>query len=122
MRADPQNLPTGLHVAWQGAGYAGFDANFGARGDSTAYTERGEIYDFVRHNGISGFATVAGERHSFWAGLAAKALPPKAFEPVGVAFVTGSISAPGVVEVLCPISIYRCIFHSWTWAATAMQP
>src|SRR5439155_1192234 len=44
------------------------------------------------------FATVAGDRHSFWAGLAAKSLPPKRFEPVGVAFVTGSISAPGLVE------------------------
>jgi alkaline phosphatase D len=100
MRADPQNLPTGLTVAWPGAGYAGFVANFGAGDHSTAYMERGEIYDFVRDNGIRGFATVAGDRHSFWAGLAAKALPPKAFEPVGVAFVTGSISAPGVVEAL----------------------
>ncbi len=66
----------------------------------TAYCERGEIYDFVRARGITGFATVSGDRHSFWAGLAAKALPPQAFEPVGVAFVTGSISAPGVVEAL----------------------
>ena len=33
-----------------------------------------------------------------WAGLAAKALPPAPFAPVGVAFVTGSISAPGLVE------------------------
>ncbi len=67
---------------------------------STAYTERGEIYDFVRKFGITGFATVAGDRHSFWAGLAAKSLPPRAFAPVGVAFVTGSISAPGLVEAL----------------------
>ena len=100
MRADPQNLPTGLTKAWPGAGYAGFDANFGAGDHSTAYTERGEIYDFVRDNGITGFATVAGDRHSFWAGLAAKALPPKAFEPVGIAFITGSISAPGMIEAL----------------------
>jgi len=41
---------------------------------------------------------VAGDRHSFWAGLAAKALPPQTFEPVGVVFITGSISAPGLVE------------------------
>jgi alkaline phosphatase D len=60
--------------------------------------ERGEIYDFVRDHGITGFATVAGDRHSFWAGLAAKSLPPQEFSPVGVAFVTGSISAPGMVE------------------------
>jgi alkaline phosphatase D len=94
MRADPQNLPAGYSKPWPGAGYAGFS---GADA-STAYTERAEIYDFVRANGITGFATVAGDRHSFWAGLAAKSLPPKAFEPVGIAFVTGSISAPGLVE------------------------
>jgi len=101
MRADPQNLPPGLTTApWPGTGYAGFSASFGAGDHSTAYVERGEIYDFVRDNGITGFATVAGDRHSFWAGLAAKALPPKPFEPVGIAFVTGSISAPGIVEAL----------------------
>ena len=43
---------------------------------------------------------MAGDRHSFWAGLAAKSLPPKPFKPVGVAFVTGSISAPGIIEAL----------------------
>jgi len=94
MRADPQNLPPGYTKPWPGAGYAGFS---GADA-STAFAERGEIYDFVRDNGITGFATVAGDRHSFWAGLAAKSLPPKPFEPVGIAFVTGSISAPGLVE------------------------
>jgi alkaline phosphatase D len=96
MRADPQNLPAGITKPWPWAGYAGF-----AIADwSTAYTERGEIYDFVREHGITGFATVAGDRHSFWAGLAAKSLPPHPFTPVGVAFVTGSISAPGIVEAL----------------------
>jgi alkaline phosphatase D len=98
MRADPQNLPPALAAAWKGAGYAGFDASTGAGDHSTAYVERGEIYDFVRDHGITGFATVAGDRHSFWAGLAAKGLPPKPFEPVGIAFVTGSISAPGIIE------------------------
>jgi len=96
MRADPQNLPAGLTVPWPGAGYAGF----GGGDHSSAYVERAEIYDFVRAHGITGFATVAGDRHSFWAGLAAKALPPETFEPVGIAFVTGSISAPGLVESL----------------------
>jgi alkaline phosphatase D len=96
MRADPQNLPAGVTKPWPGTGYAGF----GGGDHSTAYVERGEIYDFVRTHGITGFATVAGDRHSFWAGLAAKALPPASFEPVGVAFVTGSISAPGMVEAL----------------------
>jgi alkaline phosphatase D len=98
MRADPENLPTGVTKPWPGAGFAGFDASNGTGDHSTAYTERGEIYDFVRDHGITGFATVAGDRHSFWAGLAAKGLPPKPFEPVGIAFVTGSVSAPGVIE------------------------
>jgi alkaline phosphatase D len=79
MRADPQNLPGHLTKPWLGAAYAGF----GGGDHSSAYVERGEIYDFVRDHGITGFATVAGDRHSFWAGLAAKALPPKPFEPVG---------------------------------------
>ena len=95
-RVDPQNLPPGIGKPWPWAGYAGF-----AMADwSTAYSERAEIYDFVREHGVTGFATVAGDRHSFWAGLAARQLPPHPFTPVGVAFVTGSISAPGVVEAL----------------------
>jgi alkaline phosphatase D len=96
MRADFQNLPYGMGSPWPGAGYATSPG-----GDhSTAYIERAEIYDFVKRNRITGFTTVAGDRHSFWAGLAAKTLPPKAFVPVGIAFVTGSISAPGLVEAL----------------------
>jgi alkaline phosphatase D len=94
MRADPQNLPEGITKAWPWAGYAGF----GIADWSTAYTERAEIYDFVHEHEITGFATVAGDRHSFWAGLAAKSLPPRPFLPVGIAFVTGSISAPGLIE------------------------
>jgi alkaline phosphatase D len=96
MRADPQRLPEGMTKRWPGAGFAGF----GGGDHSSAYVERAEIYDFVQTHGITGFATVAGDRHSFWAGLAAKALPPKTFAPVGVAFVTGSISAPGMVEAM----------------------
>jgi alkaline phosphatase D len=95
-RADPQNLPPEAGVRWPGAGYAGF----GGGDPSGTYTERAEIYDLVRDAGIAGFATVAGDRHSFWAGLSAKALPPQPFEPVGVAFVTASISAPGLAEAL----------------------
>lgn len=94
VRADPQNLPGALAAAWPHTGYA----CFGGGDYSTAFLERGEIYDLVRDAGITGFVTVSGDRHSFWAGLAAKQLPPKSFEPVGVAFITGSISAPGLVE------------------------
>ena len=93
-RVDPQNLPPGIVSSkWPD--------EFGSMGGgdmSCAYYERGQIYDFVRQHGITGFATVAGDRHSFWAGLASKSLPPKPFDPVGVAFVTGSISAPGGLE------------------------
>ena len=97
MRADPQNLPAGMVASkWPGAGYG----SFGGGDVSTAYRERGEIYDFIRQHEITGFATVAGDRHSFWAGLSAKSLPPKSFDPVGVAFVVGSISAPGTVEAM----------------------
>ena len=96
MRADLQNLPQAAAKPWPVSGYA--TCPLGDHG--TAYVERGEIYDFVHANGITGFATVAGDRHSFWAGLAAKSLSPKAFVPVGIAFVTGSISAPGLIESL----------------------
>ncbi|MGZ5987096.1 MAG: alkaline phosphatase D family protein, partial [Caulobacteraceae bacterium] len=96
MRADFQNLPAGMTKPWPGAGYAS-----GGSGDwSGCVTERAEVYDFIRDQRITGFATVSGDRHSFWAGLSAKALPPKAFEPVGIAFITGSISAPGLFESL----------------------
>ena len=94
MRADPQHLPEGMTKPWPWNGYAGF----AIQDWSTAYTEKGEIYDFVAEHGITGFATIAGDRHAFWAGLAAKSLPPKPFTPVGLAFVTGSISAPTFVE------------------------
>ena len=96
MRADPQNLPAGLTKPWPGTGYAGF----GGGDHGSAYVERGEVYDTVASEGITGFAIIAGDRHSFWAGLAAKSLPPQKFEPVGVAFVGGSISAPGMVEAI----------------------
>ena len=96
LRADLQNLPLGITKPWPESSYA-----ISPQGDhGSAYVERGEIYDFVQTNAITGFVTVAGDRHSFWAGLAAKSLPPKPFVPVGIAFVTGSISAPGIVEAL----------------------
>jgi alkaline phosphatase D len=96
MRTDPQNLPAGLTTPWPGKGYA----TFGGGDFSAALTERAEIYDHVREAGIDGFVVVSGDRHSFWAGYAAKALPPAAFDPVGIAFIVGSISAPGLAEAL----------------------
>ncbi len=94
MRTDPQNLPEGLTTRWPGQGYA----TFGGGDFSAALSERAELYDFVRDAKIAGFAVVSGDRHSFWAGYAAKSLPPAAFAPVGVAFICGSISAPGMAE------------------------
>jgi alkaline phosphatase D len=96
MRTDPQNLPAGLTVPWPGKDYA----TFGGGDFSAAFTERADIYDHVRAAGIDGFVTVSGDRHSFWAGYAAKALPPRAFDPVGISFIVGSISAPGLAEAL----------------------
>ena len=93
-RIDPQNLPASMGKYPEGAGYATIDLHdWGAM-----YHERAEIFDAVRDAGITGFAIVAGDRHSFWAGYAAKALPPAAFEPVGVTFVGGSITSVGAVE------------------------
>ena len=96
MRTDPQNLPEGFTERWPGKGYA----TFGGGDFSAALSERAELYDLVRERGVTGFVTVSGDRHSFWAGYAAKDLPPSKFEPVGVTFITGSISAPGLAEAL----------------------
>ncbi|MGN2252514.1 alkaline phosphatase D family protein [Frateuria sp. GZRe12] len=92
-RVDPQHLPPALGP-WSGAGYA----VLGTSDWGGTYHERAEIFDTVRDAGITGFAIVSGDRHSFWAGYAAKALPPAAFEPVGVTFVGGSLISPGMLE------------------------
>jgi alkaline phosphatase D len=95
-RTDFQNLPEGIGPKWPTAGYAQLGDD-----DWAGYRhERAEILDFVRREKISGFATIAGDRHSFQAGVLSPSLPPKKFEPVGVEFVTGSISAPGIFEGL----------------------
>ena len=96
MRADPLNLPSGLTKPWPGKSFA----TFGGGDFSGALMERSEIYDLVRDAQIDGFVTVSGDRHSFWAGYAAKALPPETFDPVGISFITGSISAAGLAEFL----------------------
>ncbi|QNP39781.1 alkaline phosphatase D family protein [Lysobacter solisilvae (ex Woo and Kim 2020)] len=92
-RVDPQHLPPELGQ-WKGKGY-GLSSVYDW---GSMYHERAEIFDAVRDAGITGFAIVAGDRHSFWAGYAAKALPPAAFEPVGVSFVGGSLISPGMAE------------------------
>ncbi len=92
LRADPQNLPAPLNERWPDDGYAVFNAGYAV--------EHGEIFDMVRQEGITGFTVVAGDKHSFWAGYPSKTLPPRPFDPVGVEFITGSITAQGHAEVV----------------------
>lgn len=93
-RIDFHNLPASQDLHWPGAGYASLTSD-----DWSGYrTERAEIFDFVRAEKITGFASLAGDRHAFFAGVLSKSLPPLAFNPIGVEFVTGSISAPTVFE------------------------
>ena len=91
-RTDPENLPAGLtKQKWP----AGRFANVGGGDFGSAWIERSEIYDLVRDAKITGFASVAGDLHSFWAGYASAQLPPGKFEPVGLSFTGGSMSSVG---------------------------
>jgi len=91
-RIDFHNLPAEAGPRWPGSGYATLVAD-----DWAGYrTERAEILDFAKE--LTGLVSVAGDRHSFFAGVVSKALPPKEFVPVAVEFVTGSVSAPGLFE------------------------
>ncbi len=112
-RIDFHRLPPGVGPKWPTDAYALVEDD-----DWSAYrAERAEILDFVRKEGIGGFATLAGDRHAFSAGLLSTSLPPKHFDPTGVEFITGSISAPGIFEAfeyalprdhpLRPIFIYQ---------------
>jgi len=93
-RLDFQNLPNELGVRWPATGYASISSDDW----STCSVERSEIMNLIRREGITGLVTVAGDRHSFQAGLLSESLPPKRFEPVAVEFVTGSVSAPTLFE------------------------
>ena len=112
-RTDFQNLPASVGPRWPTTGYALFGDD-----DWSGYRhERGEIFDFIRAQGITCVATICGDRHAFLAGLLSKSLPPRPFDPVAVEFVTGSISAPGLFEAmeyglpanhpLRPLYVYR---------------
>ena len=93
LRSDYQNLPGELGDAWpKDVGYAVIDNRF--------LRDKDIIFDFIRDQKITGFCVVGGDRHAFYAGLASKALPPKGYEPVGVEFITGSISQQTVFEVV----------------------
>ena len=93
LRSDYHNLPGALGEKWPAdAGYA-FMSNLYQR-------DKDAVFDHVRDAGITGLAIVAGDRHAFYAGLASRSLPPKAFEPLGVEFITGSISQQTLYEVM----------------------
>jgi alkaline phosphatase D len=95
-RTDFQNLRDDVAARWPTSGYALFGDD-----DWSGYRhERAEIFDFVERNGITGLATVCGDRHAFLAGVLSSALPPRRFHPVAAEFVTGSISAPGLFEAM----------------------
>jgi alkaline phosphatase D len=93
LRSDYHNLPNDLGAKWpKDAGYALMDSRF--------LRDKHMILDFVKDQKITGLAIVAGDRHAFFAGLVSKDLPPKNFEPVGVEFITGSISQQTLFEVM----------------------
>jgi alkaline phosphatase D len=94
MRLDFQNLPKDIGPRWPGASYA----QFGGDDWSGYVSERAEILEIVRREGITGLVSIAGDRHSFQAGVVAASLPPQRFEPAMAEFVTGSVSAPGLFE------------------------
>lgn len=90
-RADPQNLPAEYRDLWPSDEYGYF---------SRSYTlEHREIFSMVREEAITGLALCVGDKHSFWAGYVSETLPPRPFEPAGVEFITGSITAQGAAEV-----------------------
>ena len=94
-RSDPQNLPPGLtKETWPQTTYA----SMGGGDYGSAYRERAQIYELVRDKGITGFAILSGDRHSFWAGYATSELPPGRFDPVGLSFVGASLSSAGPME------------------------
>jgi len=90
-RSDPQNLPDEFAAMWPSTEYGDYNRSY--------VVEHTEIFGMVRDEGITGLATVCGDKHSFWAGYLSETLPPRAFEPVGVEFITGSISQTGGAEV-----------------------
>jgi alkaline phosphatase D len=122
LRLDFQNLPQELKRPWKTPGYALMTFN-----DWSGYrTERNEILGFVRREKITGLVTVVGDRHAFQAGVLSESLSPEGFKPVAAEFVTGSISAPGVVEAaeynLPKDHPLRAIYLHQSSAAAPIQP
>ena len=95
-RVDMHNLPPETGLKWPGANFA----TMGGDDWSGYFAERGEILDFVKTHKIAGLVSVAGDRHSFFAGVNSKHLPPRDFDPVALDFVGASISSPGLGEAI----------------------
>jgi alkaline phosphatase D len=94
-RLDLQNLPADSQLRWPSKSYGTLG------GDWSAYrTERKEILDYLKQEKITSMVSIVGDRHSFFAGLLSPSLPPNTFEPVAAEFITGSVSAPGIVEAI----------------------
>jgi alkaline phosphatase D len=91
LRVDPQNLPPEFADTWPSTEYGYLNRSY--------TLEHREIFSMVRNEGITGLAICVGDKHSFWAGYASETLPPRAFEPAGVEFVTGAITAQNSGEV-----------------------
>ena len=92
-RLDLKNLPEKFG-RWPGRDYGLLTID-----DWSGYrSELGDILDFVKANNITGVVSVCGDRHSFFAGLLSKALPPEKYEPLAVEFVGASVSSPGPCE------------------------
>jgi alkaline phosphatase D len=94
-RLDLQNAPEEIRQLWPSDDYGVMVMEWGEYPH-----ERKEIFDFIRSEKIAGFVSVAGDRHAFYAGLMSAELPPKKFSPIGAEFITGSISAPALVEAM----------------------
>jgi alkaline phosphatase D len=91
-RIDFQNLPDGVGPRWPDEGCGAVTVD-----DWAAYRhERAEILRYIRSQGITGVAAVAGDRHAFAAGLVPATAERTDF--VIPEFITGSISAPGLFE------------------------
>jgi alkaline phosphatase D len=121
-RADLQNLPEGAGPRWPSVscGVIGVE-------DWCLYrTERAEILDTIRRERITGVVSLAGDRHTFQAGLLSRSLPPEPFEPVAAEFVTASISAPGLAEAaehnLPPDHPWRALYVYQPAGQIGMQP
>jgi len=91
LRVDPQNLPPEFADTWPSTEYGYLQRSW--------TLEHREIFSMAREEGITGLAICVGDKHSFWAGYACETLPPRAFEPAGVEFVTGAITAQNAGEV-----------------------